>query len=187
MGGARFGGSLPLSVLSECGAGGTAPWARAARRGAPVRASRTRPTPAPTGTEMSDMDITGLIKQFVKFAGVGGIAFLVDYGVLMLLSQALGWNALLSSAISYVISVVFNYYASMHFVFKRRDDLSVKRELFLFVALSLVGLAINSALMAAGTALFGEGALAVTGTKVVATVVVALWNFWSRKHWLEAK
>ena len=86
-----------------------------------------------------------------------------------------------------MVSVVFNYYASMHFVFKRRDDLSVKRELFLFVALSLVGLVINSVIMGIGTALLGDGPLAVTGVKAIATVVVALWNFCSRKHWLEAK
>ncbi len=133
------------------------------------------------------MDIKGLLGQFLKFAGVGGVAFLVDYGVLMLLSQMVGWNALLSSAISYVVSVVFNYYASMHFVFKRRDDLSRRRELFLFVALSLVGLLINSVIMGVGTAALGNGALAVTCVKAVSTVVVALWNFWSRKHWLEAK
>ena len=57
----------------------------------------------------------------------------------------------------------------------------------IFVALSLVGLAINSALMWAGTEVLGDGPLAVTVTKVVATGVVMLWNFASRKRWLEAR
>ena len=36
-------------------------------------------------------------------------------------------------------------------------------------------------------AIIGDGALSVTLTKALATLVVGFWNFWSRKHWLEAR
>lgn len=133
------------------------------------------------------MSIKGLVEQFLKFGVVGGVAFAIDYGILMLLSQVIGWDPLPSSVVSFTVSLVFNYLASMRFVFHRRDDISRRRELVTFVALSLVGLAMNSLCIWAGTAALGDGALSVTATKLVATVVVALWNFWSRKHWLEAK
>lgn len=133
------------------------------------------------------MSVRALVEQFLKFGVVGAVAFVIDYGILMLLSQVVGWDPLPSSVISFTISLVFNYLASMHFVFERRDDLSRRRELVIFVLLSVIGLAINSACIWAGTEAFGSGPVPVTATKLVATVVVALWNFWSRKHWLEAR
>ena len=132
------------------------------------------------------MDLRALVEQFLKFGVVGALAFVIDYGVLMLLSQVVGWDPVVSSVFSFVISLVFNYVASMRFVFERREDLSRRREFAIFVVLSVIGLAINSVCMWAGTAAFGDGALSVTVTKLVATAVVAIWNFVSRKHWLEA-
>ena len=128
-----------------------------------------------------------LIEQFLKFGVVGALAFCIDYGVLMLLSQVLGWDPVLSAAISFCVSVIFNYLASMKYVFQRRDDMSRQREFIVFIALSVVGLGINELVMLAGTAALGTGALAVTFTKLVATAVVMVWNFLSRKKWLEAK
>ena len=132
------------------------------------------------------MNLKALVEQFLKFGVVGALAFVIDYGVLMLLSQVVGWDPVISSVFSFVISLVFNYVASMRFVFERREDLSRRREFTIFVVLSVIGLLINSACMWAGTAAFGDGALSVTVTKVAATVIVAIWNFVSRKRWLEA-
>ncbi|WP_273446553.1 GtrA family protein [Thermophilibacter provencensis] len=133
------------------------------------------------------MNLKSLIEQFLKFGVVGAIAFVIDYGILMLLSQVVGWDPVPSSAVSFTVSVVFNYFVSMRYVFTRREDLSRRREFAIFVILSVIGLGINSVCIWAGTQALGDGAIAVTATKVVATVVVALWNFWSRKRWLEAK
>ena len=133
------------------------------------------------------MNLKSLIEQFLKFGVVGAIAFVIDYGILMLLSQVVGWDPVPSSAVSFTVSVVFNYLVSMRYVFTRREDLSRRREFVIFVILSVIGLGINSVCVWAGTQALGDGAIAVTATKVVATVVVALWNFWSRKRWLEAK
>ncbi len=133
------------------------------------------------------MGLKDLAEQFLKFGVVGALATVVDYGILMLLSQVAGWDPLPASVVSYLVSLAFNYLASMRYVFERRDDLSRRRELAAFVALSAVGLVINSLLIEAGTTFFGDGALSVTLTKVLATLVVGIWNFWSRKHWLEAR
>lgn len=126
-----------------------------------------------------------LIEQFMKFGVVGIVAFFIDYGVLMLLSQGFGVDAVLSAGISFCVSVVFNYVASMRFVFTHRDDLSRSREFFIFIILSVIGLVINELIMLAGVAVLGDSALTVTITKLVATVVVLVWNFFSRKKWLD--
>lgn len=129
---------------------------------------------------------SALLDQIVRFGVVGATAFFVDYGVLMLLSQVMGIDPVIAAAISFSVSVVFNYLASMRFVFSHRDDLVPTHEFAIFVILSLVGLALNELIMWAGTSIAGSGALAVTVTKVVATAVVMVWNFWSRKRWPDA-
>lgn len=128
----------------------------------------------------------GLIEQFLKFGVVGAIAFLIDYGVLMLLSQVIGMDPVISASISFVVSVVFNYMASMHYVFTRRDDISRRREFTIFVILSAIGLVINEIIMVIGVNVLGDSALMVTITKLVATAIVMVWNFVSRKKWLDA-
>ncbi len=127
-----------------------------------------------------------LIQQFLKFGVVGVIAFAIDYGVLMLLSQVFGMDPVLAAGISFCVSVIFNYLASMRYVFTHREDLSRTREFVIFIVLSAVGLAINEACMAAGVAVLGTSALMVTVTKLFATAVVMVWNFFSRKKWLDA-
>lgn len=126
-----------------------------------------------------------LIEQFLKFGVVGTIAFAIDYGTLMLLSQVFGVDPVLAAGISFCVSVIFNYLASMRFVFTHRQDMSRGREFVIFIVLSAVGLAINELCMAAGVAALGTSALMVTVTKLFATAVVMVWNFFSRKKWLD--
>jgi hypothetical protein len=49
-----------------------------------------------------------------------------------------------------------------------------------------VGLVINELCMAAGVAALGDSALMVTLAKLFATIVVMVWNFFSRRRWLDA-
>lgn len=127
-----------------------------------------------------------LIEQFLKFGVVGVLAFLIDYGVLMLLNVGFGVNSVVAAGISFTVSVIFNYLASMRFVFTHRDDLSKTKEFVIFIVLSVIGLGINEVVMWAGLQTIGGSPFAVTATKVVATAVVMVWNFWSRKRWLDA-
>ena len=123
-----------------------------------------------------------LIDQFLKFGVVGAIATAIDFGVMVALTECAGWDPVLSAGASFVVSLVFNYVASMRFVFERRNDLSRAQEFALFVVLSLVGLAINEVLMWIGVNVLSASYVVV---KVGATCVVMLWNFASRKRWLD--
>lgn len=137
------------------------------------------------GKSSGEKRMRKLIEQFLKFGVVGTIAFCIDYGVLMLLSQAFDVDPVLSAAVSFCVSVIFNYLASMRYVFTHREDMSRGREFAIFIVLSAVGLAINEICMAAGVAVLGTSALMVTVTKLFATAVVMVWNFFSRKKWLD--
>ena len=127
----------------------------------------------------------GLLAQIARFGVVGVLATVLDYVLLMTLSQLVGVEPLAAAAISFSVSLLFNYIFSMKYVFEHREGYTTQKELSVFVALSIVGLGINQALMWAGLRVFGDSALAVTVTKGIATAIVMVWNFWSRKHWLD--
>lgn len=125
-----------------------------------------------------------LIAQFMKFGIVGVIAFVIDYGFMVLLTEVFGVPYLISTTVSFIISVIFNYFASMRFVFKRKDEMSRRREFIIFVVLSVIGLVINDVFMwLMVDFLFIDYRI----SKIVVTFIVAVWNFVTRKIFLEAK
>lgn len=127
--------------------------------------------------------IDKLVKQFMKFGVVGAIAFVIDYGLLALLTELFGINYLVSATISFTVSVIFNYVASMRYVFRHKEDMSRRREFVIFVVLSVIGLLINNFVMWLGVETFGVHYLVV---KIVATAIVMVWNFVTRKIFLDA-
>ena len=92
-------------------------------------------------------------------------------------------NYLVSATVSFTVSVVFNYMASMRYVFRHKEGMSRRREFVIFVVLSVIGLAINNLCMWAGVELLGVHYLVV---KIFATAVVMVWNFVTRKKFLDA-
>lgn len=125
-----------------------------------------------------------LLAQFMKFGIVGVIAFVIDYGFMVLLTEVFNVPYLISTTVSFIISVVFNYFASMRFVFKRKDDMSRRREFIIFIVLSVIGLAINDIFM---WLMVDFLYIDYRISKIVVTFIVAVWNFVTRKIFLEAK
>ena len=124
-----------------------------------------------------------LFAQLMKFGVVGFIAFLIDYGLLAFCTEILHINYLVSATIGFTVSVVFNYLASMRYVFTYKEEMSRRREFIIFVVLSIVGLVINNVILWAGVELLHVHYLIV---KIFATAVVMVWNFVTRKIFLDA-
>ena len=124
-----------------------------------------------------------LIKQIGKFTVVGAIAFLIDFGTMTFLTEVFGVDYLISTTIGFIVSVVFNYLASMRFVFSHKEGMSRRREFIIFVVLSALGLVLNDVLMFAGVDLLG---IDYRITKILATAVVTAYNFITRKIFLDA-
>ena len=123
-----------------------------------------------------------LITQIMKFGVVGVIAFVIDYGVMVLLTEVFSIPPVASATVSFIVSVVFNYLASMKYVFSHKSDMSRKREFAIFIALSVAGLLINDAIMWAGT----ETHPSITELSgIAATAIVMVWNFITRKIFLD--
>lgn len=130
-----------------------------------------------------------LFEQIVKFGIVGAIAFVIDFAVLFILVEYFSMDSIAAATISFIVSVIFNYLASMKYVFVGRTDQSKKMQFIIFVVLSAIGLLINDGIMHLAN-------LILAGiipdfyymiSKVFATGVVMVWNFISRKIFLEQK
>ncbi|MDN0068397.1 GtrA family protein [Collinsella ihumii] len=123
-----------------------------------------------------------LLAQIMKFGVVGVIATVIDFGVMIFLTEVFGINPVASATLSFTVSVIFNYLASMRYVFSHREGMSRQREFVIFIVLSVIGLVINDALMWVGTEMTPVDYRIV---KVLATAVVMVWNFVSRKIFLD--
>ncbi|MCR5222031.1 MAG: GtrA family protein [Lachnospiraceae bacterium] len=144
-----------------------------------------------------------LFFQLLKFAFVGGTAFVIDFVITMLvsalcrkLSLSTETAALIGGIFGFTISLIYNYFMSMRFVFERREDMNRRTEFLIFTILSLIGLALNAAILYFGVLAF-KGLLpayseehpsyVTAAVKIVATAIVMIYNFISRKLTLEKK
>lgn len=126
-----------------------------------------------------------LFLQIVKFGLVGAIAFVIDYGLMVLLTEVFNIYSLISAAISFTVSVIFNYIASVKWVFDVDNEKNSKsKQLIVFIILSVIGLIINELIMWVMDVKFSIHYMI---SKLVATFVVMVWNFITRKLFLEEK
>lgn len=123
-----------------------------------------------------------LINQLLKFGLVGGIAFLIDYGLLFICTEWFGIYYFISSIISFSVSVIFNYIASVLWVFDVDQEKSKTKNFIIFIALSIVGLGINQIIMWYGVEILNLYYMLI---KLIATFIVMVFNFITRKMFLE--
>lgn len=123
-----------------------------------------------------------LIAQIMKFGVVGVVATVIDFAVMNLLYYVLGLDILVANTAGFVISLIFNYLASMKYVFAHKEGMSRKREFAIFVVLSVIGLVLNDGIV---LALKGGLGLEANIAKVCATALVMVYNFVTRKIFLE--
>ena len=128
--------------------------------------------------------------QLFRYCFVGGLAFLVDYGLLALLTEVFGLHYLVSATIAFIAGLVVNYFLSTSWVFRQSTLDSKWAEFFVFSCIGVVGLGLNNLIIMLFEKVLGPrqvfGAWLnadkyyIIG-KVVATVVVFVWNFGMRK------
>ncbi len=123
-----------------------------------------------------------LISQIIKFGVVGGSAFFIDYGIMIILTEFLRINYLISSGISFSISVIFNYILSVYWVFEVGEKRDKREEFIIFLVLSLIGLGINQMIMWIVVSYLH---IFYMLAKIFATFIVMVYNFITRKIFLE--
>lgn len=123
-----------------------------------------------------------LIEQIMKFGLVGVFCFVIDYGLMIFLTEVFGISYLISSGISFSVSVIVNYKLSLKFVFKTDENRNKIIEFIIFVVLSVIGLGINQVLM---WICVDKLHIFYMISKIGVTAVVMVYNFITRKLILE--
>ncbi len=138
-----------------------------------------------------------LLEQIFKFGVVGFFCFLIDFGITTGLANIFGVHYLISKFLGFVISAIVNYLLSIKFVFTQKKEMDKNKEFTGFIILSAIGLLINEIVMFVcidviyrHTAFLQEiitDEWMVSISSVIATGIVMVYNFISRKIFLERK
>jgi putative flippase GtrA len=118
------------------------------------------------------------IPQFVQFALVGCIAAVGHYGMLIVLSEWVGISPVPASGAGFIVGAAISYMLNYQFVFRSDKDHMQTAAKFLTVA--VLGLVLNSAIMA----LLAEGAgVHYLPAQIAATVMVMAWSYLGNRGW----
>lgn len=123
-----------------------------------------------------------MIKKIVNFGLVGIVATAIEYVLLIIFKEIFNIDVLIGSGIAFTISLLFNYYLSIKYVFVDKKDMSKAKEMSGFFVTAIIGLVINQLVMFLLTDVI---TLYYLVSKVIATAVVMVWNFVSRHVFLE--
>ncbi len=127
-----------------------------------------------------------LIKEFFRYAVVGGISFLADFGTLTFFEEVIfrtreNWQIFVSTAAGFVVGLVVNYILSLLFVFRKEDNKSSGKSVggfLVFALVGVIGLAITEGLMHIGVNVLHFHYMI---TKIVTAAIVLVWNYLGRK------
>ena len=117
--------------------------------------------------------------QAFRYLVSGGTAFLVDTGLLALLTESFGREHLLIwTGIAFIAGLTITYLFSIFWVFDNRSMKSRAAEILFFVIIGVCGLGLTELFMW----LFADKAhLHYLVSKVITTAIVFFWNFFAKK------
>ncbi len=117
--------------------------------------------------------------QFVRYVFVGGIATVVDWGALFLLTDLAHIYHLVSAIIAFVAGLITNFLLSKLLVFNANEvKVNPTVEFISYGIIGLVGLGITELIMFLLTNCLSVHYMV---SKMAATVIVLAWNYLARK------
>lgn len=127
-----------------------------------------------------------ILKEFLRYVLVGGIAFLADAGTLYLSKEFVfnggsDFDLFFSTASGFVVGLIVNYLLSVIFVFRHKDNKSDGKSVSSFIIFTVIGL-IGLGLTELGmyTFVYVLGVYYIV-SKIFVAGVVLVWNYVGRK------
>ncbi len=116
--------------------------------------------------------------QLFRYAFVGGVAFIVDFGLLYALTEYAHFHYLLSASFAFIVGLVINYLLSKIWVFSSNTIKKRWIEFAVFSLIGIVGLGLTNLFLWVFT---DYCAIHYMFSKVLTTIIVFFWNFFARK------
>ena len=127
------------------------------------------------------MPRSSLIGQFVRYLVTGGFAFVVDFLLYAFCLYELNWHYLVANLVGLVAGLVINYVMSVAWVFSECKRVLEDRktvEFGVFAIVGIIGVGINELLMLLMVGMLDANEMK---SKIVAAILVLVWNFGVRK------
>jgi putative flippase GtrA len=134
--------------------------------------------------------------RFFRFALVGILGAVVDFGLFNLLTVAFKMQGLPASMISFVAAVINNYVLNRSWTYPDSRSKSVVRQAAMFFVVSLVGLGIRALMFTTLEVPLIELSLRILPpnfltptivghnlTLALAILIVMLWNYTANRYW----
>lgn len=135
------------------------------------------------------------LAEVLRFAVTGGVCFLIEFAVLVLLRELLHLDTLIATPIAFLVSVAVNYLLCMAWVFSGAKDGGAAAKVG-FMVTSLMGLVLNELLMLLFRLVLGENGVLLTVfgftatmymlNKALATLLVMVWNYFTKRAVLQS-
>jgi len=126
------------------------------------------------------------LERFARFLTVGALGTFLDFGLLSLL-KAFAFPTLLANGLSFSTGVANNFTLNRLWTFAEAKSSDWRRQLMQFLLVSLVGLALNNAIVlwleTPLGQLLGQPKYGYLPAKVIATGVVVFWNYFANRTW----
>jgi len=135
-------------------------------------------------------------QRFFKFAAVGVIGAIIDFGVMNLLTQAGSMDLVPAGTISFICAVCSNFIWNRYWTYPDSRSRPLTRQLVMFFIVNMAGVAIRIpilhfvepplllAIEGANVPIsLSAGFLAKNLTLALAVGIVMLWNFFVNRYW----
>lgn len=135
--------------------------------------------------------------RFLRFALVGVIGAIVDFGTANLLVGVAHMAFVTASMISFTAAVVSNFIWNRYWTYPDSRSKNVSKQVAQFTLISVIGLAIRTPLVSAlenpminaAASIFSRGFFLTARfighnvTLAIAVLVVMMWNFFANRFW----
>ena len=128
---------------------------------------------------------SGELTRFVKFAIVGAIGTILDFGVLNLLILVFGFSMFWANTCSFAVGSLNNFMGNRYWSFPESRDRPFLRQFGQFLVVGGAGWVINQAIfLGLSTYVFAPlGTLGYNLAKAIAVGIVLFWNFGINRIW----
>ncbi len=134
--------------------------------------------------------------EVIRFVATGGVCFLIEQAVLSLLKELFQLDVNYGTPVAFLVSVIANYLLCVKWVFPNADGSGGKTKLG-FVLTSGIGFFLNWGIMALLTLWLGQDTVLLTIfgvqlkiyhlNKTIATLLVMVWNYFTKRFVLKSK
>jgi putative flippase GtrA len=123
--------------------------------------------------ELSKLVDKVFLLKFIKFCIVGFSGIFVDFGTTYFFKEVLKVHKYIANAIGFTLAATTNYFLNRIWTFNSHNP-QIILEFSRFFIIAVIGLGINSTII---WLLNGKFKINFYLSKLVATVIVTLWNF----------